>query len=86
MNDLWRDYRSPGFFDEAFDDSGQARSAANALVRYLGEFGRTELETRRAAADLAIKSMGITFTVYSDAGMIDRAWPFDILPRPIPKH
>lgn len=86
MNDLWRDYRSPGFFDEAFDDNGQPRRAAEALVRYLGEFGRDELETRRAAADLAIKSMGITFTVYSDAGMIDRAWPFDILPRTIPKH
>ncbi|MES1939549.1 hypothetical protein T5B8_04878 [Salinisphaera sp. T5B8] len=85
MNDLWRDYQSPGFFDEAFDDAGRPRSAANALVRHLGEFGRSELETRRAAADLAIKSMGITFTVYSDAGMIDRAWPFDILPRPIPK-
>jgi len=26
--------------------------------------------------------MGITFTVYSDEGNIDRAWPFDI---PIPR-
>ena len=25
--------------------------------------------------------MGITFTVYSDAGNIDRDWPFDIVPR-----
>jgi uncharacterized circularly permuted ATP-grasp superfamily protein len=25
--------------------------------------------------------MGITFTVYSDKGNIDRAWPFDIIPR-----
>jgi uncharacterized circularly permuted ATP-grasp superfamily protein len=25
--------------------------------------------------------MGITFTVYSDEGNIDRAWPFDIIPR-----
>ena len=25
--------------------------------------------------------MGISFTVYSDEGNIDRAWPFDIIPR-----
>jgi uncharacterized circularly permuted ATP-grasp superfamily protein len=30
--------------------------------------------------------MGITFTVYSeDEGSIDRAWPFDIIPRVIPR-
>ena len=27
--------------------------------------------------------MGITFTVYSEAGDIDRAWPFDVIPRVI---
>lgn len=27
--------------------------------------------------------MGITFTVYSEGGNIDRAWPFDIIPRVI---
>jgi uncharacterized circularly permuted ATP-grasp superfamily protein len=25
--------------------------------------------------------MGITFTVYSEGQNIDRAWPFDIVPR-----
>jgi len=30
--------------------------------------------------------MGITFTVYTEGGSIDRAWPFDIVPRIIPKH
>ena len=27
--------------------------------------------------------MGISFTVYSEAGNIDRAWPFDVIPRVI---
>ena len=27
--------------------------------------------------------MGITFTVYSEAGNIDRSWPFDVIPRVI---
>ena len=38
----------------------------------------------RDAADLAIKEMGISFTVYSDGTNIDRAWPFDVVPRIIP--
>lgn len=38
----------------------------------------------RDAAELAIKEMGISFTVYSDGTNIDRAWPFDIVPRIIP--
>ena len=36
---------------------------------------------RRQAVDAAIMTMGITFTIYSEAGNIDRAWPFDIIPR-----
>ena len=28
--------------------------------------------------------MGITFTVYSEGQNIDRAWPFDIIPRTMP--
>jgi anthranilate phosphoribosyltransferase len=35
--------------------------------------------------DAAIMTMGITFTVYSEAGNIDRAWPFDIIPRVMAK-
>ena len=43
-------------------------------------------DVRKAAADLAIHTMGITFTVYSDkTGSIDREWPFDIIPRIIPR-
>lgn len=38
----------------------------------------------RNAAELAIREMGISFTVYSDGANIDRAWPFDIVPRIIP--
>lgn len=86
MNDLWQDYSSPGFFDEVFDPDNGPRPPARGLVRHLAEFSRQELDNRRLAADLAIKAMGITFTVYSDAGMIDRAWPFDILPRTIDKR
>ena len=47
----------------------------------LDGLGIDEIRERQAASDLEILTMGITFTVYSDGENIDRAWPFDILPR-----
>jgi uncharacterized circularly permuted ATP-grasp superfamily protein len=52
------------------------------VVRYLVSLG-DELAGRQEAAELAIRSMGITFTVYTEAANIDRAWPFDVIPRVI---
>lgn len=35
---------------------------------------------------MVISVMGVTFTVYTEAeSSIDRSWPFDIIPRIIPK-
>ncbi len=39
------------------------------------------MQRHHSAAELAVKQMGISFAVYSEAGNIDRAWPFDIIPR-----
>jgi uncharacterized circularly permuted ATP-grasp superfamily protein len=75
------DYKTGEFFDELIDGAGQPRPAARALCEYLSRLGPEELEARRSAVDAAIMAMGITFTVYSDAGNIDRAWPFDVIPR-----
>ncbi len=41
------------------------------------------LDSRQEASERAIVEMGITFTVYSEGRNIDRAWPFDIIPRTI---
>ncbi|MDH3640422.1 MAG: circularly permuted type 2 ATP-grasp protein, partial [Gammaproteobacteria bacterium] len=40
-----------------------------------------QLNRRQRAADMAIAEMGVTFTVYNEGQNIDRAWPFDIIPR-----
>lgn len=47
----------------------------------LDSLGLEGVRERQAASDLEILTMGITFTVYSDGENIDRAWPFDIVPR-----
>jgi uncharacterized circularly permuted ATP-grasp superfamily protein len=79
----WTNYGSPQFFDELIDENGQPRPAAASLIEYLDSLDADELRARIQAAELQIQSMGITFTVYSDAGNIDRNWPFDIIPRTI---
>jgi uncharacterized circularly permuted ATP-grasp superfamily protein len=77
---LDRYLRSDGF-DEFVDLQGQLRPAAHALGNYLQELAEEDLLARRAAVESAIVSMGITFTTYGDGANIDRAWPFDPIPR-----
>jgi uncharacterized circularly permuted ATP-grasp superfamily protein len=77
----WEDYDNAGCWDEMLI-AGRPRDACGGVVRYLRSLGEELLE-RQQAAELAIRTMGITFTVYSEAGDIDRAWPFDVIPRVI---
>ena len=83
MNESWKSYASGSFFDELITPQGQPRAAARGVVRLLQKLPGQEMAERRAAAELAIREMGISFTVYNEAGNIDRAWPFDIIPRVI---
>ncbi|MDO9452913.1 MAG: circularly permuted type 2 ATP-grasp protein [Stagnimonas sp.] len=79
----WRDYDCKKFFDELVDAKGQPRAGAERLLAYLAALSQKDLAERRLAADLAIKVMGVTFTVYTEGKNVDRAWPFDIIPRVI---
>jgi len=85
MTIRWQSYQANGFYDELIDDVSRPRPAARVLCDYLASLSDEELSERKTAAELAIQVMGITFTVYHEGGSIDRAWPFDILPRIIPK-
>ena len=69
--------------DELLTDSGQPREVAAALMRLIERIGGDELRERQHRAELDIATMGITFTIYSEGENIDRAWPFDIIPRVI---
>lgn len=70
-------------WDELLQADGSARAAAAELVAQLDGLGLAELQQRQDLAELDIVGMGITFTVYSDGRGIDRAWPFDVIPRVI---
>ncbi|MFK7994774.1 MAG: circularly permuted type 2 ATP-grasp protein [Granulosicoccus sp.] len=82
MPDRWNNYKSPGF-DELIDPKGNSRKFTTNLGSWFDNLSDEELSNRQHAAQLAIAQMGITFTVYSDKGNIDREWPLDIVPRVI---
>ena len=69
--------------DELIADDGTPRPLGAALMGLIDSIGDDELRERQRRAELDISTMGITFTVYSDGQNIDRAWPFDIIPRVI---
>jgi uncharacterized circularly permuted ATP-grasp superfamily protein len=81
MASLWDHYTVNGTYDEMRSPANQARPSSHRLSSYLDSLDHQALDVRKTAAELAIMEMGITFTVYSDEGNIDRAWPYDIIPR-----
>lgn len=76
----WTKYQTPSY-DELIGPDGRPRPAARPLVEYLSGLSGQELAERQAAADVAARVMGITFTVYSDGRNVDRTLPFDLIPR-----
>ncbi len=76
------DYDPGAFHDELIDADRRPRAAAAAVVRHLASLSLDELRNRQRAAENDIAAAGITFTLSSeDGGNIDRAWPFDVIPR-----
>lgn len=84
MKNIWDGYESEAHFDELISVTGDARISAVKLVQHVSEMEEGELDKRRQMAEATIQEMGISFTVYTEEGNIDRAWPFDIIPRTIP--
>ena len=81
-DDLFLDYDSGDNFCEIFGQSG-SETARNPLANLLSAYKLRTLNQRNLAAERELHKLGITFTVYSDAGAIDRILPFDPIPRQI---
>jgi len=82
--DPWRAYDATTHWDEMLAPEGP-RTACDGVMDLLRVLGPGLFE-RQAAAELAIQAMGISFTVYSEGANIDRAWPFDVIPRVMSTH
>ncbi|PPD49332.1 MAG: hypothetical protein CTY13_03575 [Methylobacter sp.] len=81
MKSIWENYKTDVAYDELMSSEFQPRQISHRLCQYLNSLNKSDIDKRKIAAELAILEMGISFTVYSDEGNIDRAWPFDIIPR-----
>jgi len=80
----WGSYDPGARYDELIAAPGKPRPSGQALASYLSSLTAKQLKARQDAAERAIVEMGITFTVYSEGQNIDRAWPFDVIPRTMP--
>lgn len=79
---LFKSYSVQSHYCEYFGAEG-GPAAHPELIRRLSGYGERSLRRRNRQAEQALYDLGITFTVYSGDGSIDRVLPFDLIPRPI---
>jgi uncharacterized circularly permuted ATP-grasp superfamily protein len=76
----------PTAWDELFRGPGSPHPHATAVVERLGRLACGDFLEKRASADLVFVNQGITFSVYSDRRGVEKIFPFDLIPRPVPAH
>src|SRR4030095_12503550 len=70
---------------EFYLDDFEPRAHYRPLWEHIRKTGQSTLGSKVHEAHLALRSEGVTFTVYGDkAEGIERVWPFDLIPRIIP--
>jgi uncharacterized circularly permuted ATP-grasp superfamily protein len=85
MGNLFQGYEPETFFDEMFESTGSVRTHyERLLIRYTG-MSSEEFQKKRDLADNAFLTQGVTFTVYNDQEGTERIFPFDLIPRIIPR-
>ncbi|HYA16674.1 MAG TPA: circularly permuted type 2 ATP-grasp protein, partial [Bryobacteraceae bacterium] len=82
---LFDGYDPGPFYDELIAPDGRPRQCAAAMYEKLANMPLSVFEERRKLADLSYLVQGITFTVYSDGRGTERLFPFDLVPRIIPR-
>ncbi|MDE3197672.1 MAG: circularly permuted type 2 ATP-grasp protein, partial [Acidobacteriota bacterium] len=82
---LFAGYDPGSFYDELIAPNGQPRPCAATMYENLANMPLAAFEERRKLADLSYLVQGITFTVYSDGRGTERLFPFDLVPRIIPR-
>jgi len=80
---LLADYDFDGNFCEIFGNAAHAADHTALVRARLSRISLRGLRRRSKAAENELFNLGITFTVYSEKDIIDRAFPFDVIPRVI---
>jgi uncharacterized circularly permuted ATP-grasp superfamily protein len=85
MMPLLTNYDPGDFYDEMFAAPGRPRPHYARVHARFAEMTSDEFEDRRHLADLSLLQQGITFAVYSDGRGTERLFPFDLVPRILPR-
>lgn len=86
MNQVFKDYRHEGFFDETFTSEGQVRPSYTPFLDALNGTDIEDLKSKQHAAENTYLARGVTFNVYHAGEGVERTMPFDLLPRVIPAN
>ncbi len=86
MTSLFADYEPGTFFDEMFEGDRATRPHYKAVETSMGEMTPADYSQRQRTADSAFIRQGVTFTVYGDKEGTERIFPFDLMPRIIPRR
>ena len=82
---LFDDYELPSTFDEVFGTNSTVRPHYKKLIERLAGLTQEDFETIQNSLSLSFLKQGVTFTVYHDNQGTERIFPFDPVPRVIPK-
>jgi uncharacterized circularly permuted ATP-grasp superfamily protein len=85
MGHLFDEYELGNFYDEMFSAPGVARPHYQGLLERFKEMADGEIGRKQALATNTFLNQGVTFTVYSGDEGTERIFPFDLIPRIIPR-
>jgi uncharacterized circularly permuted ATP-grasp superfamily protein len=83
---MFDNYRTDEFYDEVFSAPGERRAHYAAVLESIGALKPEDYSAMQRAADKAFLQQGVTFTVYGDDQGTERIFPFDLMPRLIPRR
>ena len=86
MGYTFENYDVGNFYDEMFSAPDVVRPHYRALLERFNEMADGEIERKQALATNTFLNQGVTFTVYSDNQGTERIFPFDLIPRIIPRR
>lgn len=85
--ELFKGYHPlPGVYDEYFNRGGSVSSEMDRVIHFFDQFSSKEFASLHQNIQDLFKKRGVTFNLYSDGQKTERIFPFDLLPRLIPKE
>ena len=83
---MFDNYDTGQFYDEVLSAPGARREHYAAVLDSMSALQPADYSKLQRSADKAFLQQGVTFTVYGDEQGTERIFPFDLMPRVIPRR